>query len=307
MKLPQRFDVGVATHTGIVRSTNEDDYLLLAPPKGLPCELVVAIADGMGGVSGGAEASRSGLRGFASGLLAATTDAANQAALEAAMRQGFKTACNRVQEQASAVPALRDMGTTLTVLLFREQDLVIGHVGDCRAYRLRDSRLVQLNLDHASREQQNRLLRVIGGSQAEAAPDIERTHLMVGDRLLLCSDGVWSTVPDERLSELLGKSGAQAAADQILQQAIGAGGPDNGTALVVHVVQDRASGNWVDRQLPREESSRVVELSRQTRGPQRPAWPWFLLATALILFVLLCLQWFIGLDFWGWLRAQFYG
>lgn len=307
MKLPQRFDVGVATHTGIVRSTNEDDYLLLAPPKGLPCELVVAIADGMGAlVVARRRADRDCVALRVACWLPPPMLRTKQHSRPPCGRV-FKTACNRVQEQASAVPALRDMGTTLTVLLFREQDLVIGHVGDCRAYRLRDSRLVQLTLDHASREQQNRLLRVIGGSQAEAAPDIERTHLMVGDRLLLCSDGVWSTVTDERLSELLGKSGAQAAADQILQQAIGAGGPDNGTALVVHVVQDRASGNWVDRQLPREESSRVAELSRQTRGPQRPAWPWFLLATALILFVLLCLQWFMGLDFWGWLRAQFYG
>ena len=71
MKVPRRFQLGVATHTGVVRSTNEDDYLLLAPPNGQPCLLLAAVADGMGGVTGGAEASRSGLRGFASGLLAA--------------------------------------------------------------------------------------------------------------------------------------------------------------------------------------------------------------------------------------------
>lgn len=301
MKVPRRFQVGVATHTGVVRSTNEDDYLLLAPPNGQPCLLFAAVADGMGGVTGGAEASRSGLRGFASGLLAA-----KPGDLDAAVRRAFDTACRRVHEQARAVPALRDMGTTLTAIAFGPETAVLGHIGDSRAFRLRGTRLEQLTTDHASREQQNRLLRVIGGGQAAEVPDLEVLELAAGDRFLLCSDGVWTTVPDARMIEVLARQDAQAAAERLVQSAISAGGPDNATAVVVHILAPTADEQPVDVALPSEESSRAAELSRQARSAQRQVVPWILLLLlALGLGGLVVLQRLGIYDAWDWLRSRF--
>ena len=300
MKVPRRFQLGVATHTGVVRSTNEDDYFLLAPPNGQPCLLLAAVADGMGGVTGGAEASRSGLRGFASGLLAA-----KPGDLDAAVRRAFDTACRRVHEQARAVPALRDMGTTLTALAFGPDAAVLGHICDSRAFRLRGNRLEQLTTDHASREQQNRLLRVIGGGQSAEVPDLEVLELQPGDRFLLCSDGVWTTVPDARIIDLLQRQEAQAAAERLVQAAISAGGPDNATAVVVYLGAAAGDAEAIDMNLPSEESSRAAELSRQARSGQRQRLPWILLlGLAAVLGALVLLQRLGIYDAWDWLRSR---
>ena len=310
MNVPARFRVGVATHTGVVRSTNEDDYLLLAPPAaGAPFALVTAVADGMGGVTGGAEASRTGLRGFASGLLGGPDQGASDTgipALEAAVRRAFAGACARVHQQSRLVPALRDMGTTLTAIAFTDATAVIGHVGDTRAYRLRGGQLEQLTIDHAASEQQNRLLRCIGGGQSEETPDLLATELLPGDRFLLCSDGVWSTVGQPRIAEALQRLDAQPAAARLVQLANAAGGPDNATALVVHVGPvpiGTGSGDAVEVDLPAEESSRAAELSRRAGGARAPLWPWLLLAVAAVVVAAVLLDLLFEVDLWLWLRS----
>jgi len=322
VNVPARFRVGVATHTGVVRSTNEDDYLLLAPPAaGVPFALVTAVADGMGGVTGGAEASRTGLRGFASGLLGGLLGGADGTeqgtghdpgrdigapALEAAVRRAFAGACARVHQQSRLVPALRDMGTTLTAIAFTDATAVIGHVGDTRAYRLRGGQLEQLTIDHAASEQQNRLLRCIGGGQSEETPDLLATELLPGDRFLLCSDGVWSTVGQPRIAEALQRLDAQPAAARLVQLANAAGGPDNATALVVHVGPvpiGTGSGDAVEVDLPAEESSRAAELSRRAGGARAPLWPWLLLAVAAVVVAAVLLDLLFEVDLWLWLRS----
>jgi serine/threonine protein phosphatase PrpC len=312
VKVPARFRVGVATHTGVVRSTNEDDYLLLAPPAvGVPFALVTAVADGMGGVTGGAEASRTGLRGFASGLLGgpgadASAPAAEADELERAVRRAFAGACARVHQQSRLVPALRDMGTTLTAIAFTDAAAVLGHVGDTRAYRLRGGQLEQLTIDHAASDQQNRLLRCIGGGQSEETPDLLAFDVLAGDRFLLCSDGVWSTVGQARIVEALGRLDAQPAAARLVQLANSAGGTDNATALVVHVGPDRGAGGGgdaVEIDLPAEESSRAAELSRRAGGARAPLWPWLLLAVAVVVVVAVLLDLLFEVDLWLWLRS----
>src|SRR5262249_39731249 len=176
------------------------------------------------------------LRGFASGLLGGPDQGSQGTvapALEAAVRRAFAGACARVHQQSRLVPALRDMGTTLTAIAFTNATAVIGHVGGTRAYRLRGGQLDQLTIDHAASEQQNRLLRCIGGGQSEETPDLLAFELQPGDRFLLCSDGVWSTVGQPRIVEALMRLDAQPAAARLVQLANAAGGPGHATPLVV--------------------------------------------------------------------------
>jgi protein phosphatase len=296
VKVPARFRVGVATHTGLVRGQNEDDYLLVAPPAGGSVALLAAIADGMGGVAGGAEASRAGLRGLAAGLLGAGGEAARTA-----VARGFQAASARVDEQARLVPALRDMGTTLTALAFDRGQVVLGHIGDTRAYLLRQGELQQLTTDHALREQGNRLLRCIGGGQPAEAPDLAVLDLVPGDRFLLCTDGVWGTVPAPKLAEAMRLPPA-AAADRLVAAANAAGGPDNGTAIVVHVVDAAADAADVEVALPDQEAPRAVEPSPRGRLGA-PRWPWLLVALAVVLLAAVVARWTTGFDAFLWLRS----
>ncbi|MGE3173206.1 MAG: PP2C family serine/threonine-protein phosphatase [Planctomycetota bacterium] len=297
MRIPARFQVGVATHTGLVRSANEDDFLVVAPPDGGALQLCAAIADGMGGVAGGAEASRAGLRGFAAGLLRD-----GRAATAAAVTRGFAGASERVHEQATLVPALREMGTTLTALAFERDRAVLGHVGDSRAYLLRQGELRQLSQDHSVAGQQNRLLRCIGGGMAETAPDLLELDLQTGDRFLLCSDGVWGPVAPARLLELLARHPAAPAAERLVAAALAAGGPDNCTALVVHVVEVAPDAPAAEVALPVQEASRRGELVRRGRlGAAR--WPWLLVALTLLLAAALVAHWWVGFDPLQWFRG----
>lgn len=299
MKLPAWLSIGAATHTGLVRKVNEDDYLVLAPPDGRPGALVVAVADGMGGVVGGAEASRAGLRGLAAGLLRSADDGTDAAAAIAA---GFAGASARVLEQARLLPALKDMGTTLTALLIVGTRAVLGHIGDSRAYRWRNGTLDRLTQDHASKEHANRLLRCIGAGQPAEAPDESDLDLAVGDRLLLCTDGVWGTVPEPAMADVLGRLPPQAAAEELLRLALRAGAPDNTTALVVQVTAPHGPGEH-EQQLPTEETPSVAELVPPGPRLGAPRWPFYLLALAILLLAMSLVRLLTGFDVLVWLRS----
>lgn len=297
MRIPSRFRVGSSTHTGLVRSANEDDYLVLVPPDS-GARLLAAVADGMGGVAGGTEASRCGLRGLAAHVLGA-----GDAEPEAALAGAFAAAHERVLEQASLVPALHEMGTTLTALWFQPDRVHVGHVGDTRAYRLRAGTLLQLTTDHASKEQRNRLLRCIGGGMPAEPPDLAAHDLQTGDRFLLCSDGLWGVVPEPRLRELLAPPRpAAAAAEVLVAAALSAGGPDNATAVVVDVVD--GGDELVEVALPTEEASRRGDLDRRV-GRAPPRWPILVLFVAAALVAAVVARVAFDLDVLGWIAAAF--
>jgi len=290
---------GVATHPGLQRSGNEDDYLVLAAPGNATADAgtLFAIADGMGGVVGGAEASRTALRALGAGLLAADAVAPADR-----MQAAFAVAAAAVHQLAREVPALRDMGTTLTAALVVGRHAVLGHVGDSRALLLRGGRLQQLTTDHAVREPDNYLTRCIGGGQGTVQPDWLAIDLQIGDRLVLLTDGVWSTVPPAELSQLLGQGEPQLAADRLVQAANHAGGPDNATALVVQLLAGGAEKAH-EVALQREESSRAGELPGG-RGLLPPRWPWWLLLLAGLVVLLAAARALGGFDALQWLRAH---
>lgn len=324
MRVPVGLAVGVCSHTGLMRGGNEDDYLLAMPPGGSSAFLA-AIADGMGGVAGGAEASRTALRALGATML----DGSAQPDVDRRMVAGFRSANERVLEAAAAVHALRDMGTTLTALWLDPQGAVFGHIGDSRLYRLRGDDCEPLTTDHSVKQGKSLLTRCIGGGQLECVADDEHLEVASGDRFVLCTDGVWNVVAPEVFAEVAAARDAQATAELLVKRALDAGGPDNATVLVVDVIdpslgvlaaakQDSAKQRGHDAPAVGEgEASSVVadavevELPRHERPDARslwpapislraPVWSWLLLAGGVSMLLYSGLRW-AGFDALIWL------
>lgn len=227
-----------ATDVGRVRRGNEDAYLV-APP-------VYAIADGMGGHRGGAEAAQIAIRTLANRApeLASADGEALVEALAAANRA--------ILAEADEDDALRGMATTCTAALVRGRVARIAHVGDSRAYLLHEGRLAQLTDDHSLVAQ---LVRGGQLSPEEAAvhpgrsvifralgtePDVEVDTIDVildaDDRLLLCSDGLTGMLGDAEIAAVLREVGDTGlAVEALVTRANAAGGVDNVTVVLVDV------------------------------------------------------------------------
>jgi protein phosphatase len=291
--LPSHLEVGAASHTGRVRSANEDDYLVLAP-QGAAGECLFAVADGMGGTVGGAEASRAAVRGLGAAFLGGGSS-------EERLRRGFAAACATVFDLARANPALRGMGTTLTALHLAGARGAVGHVGDTRCLRLRDGRLEQLTTDHALRGESSHLTRCIGGGREHETADLLAFDVRPGDVYLLASDGLWSVVGAEVLAARLRQLAPQAAADALIQDANAGGGPDNATAIVVRVRDARVAAR-ASADLPRAEARMLPPVLR-AGSLRRPWWPWLLLAVAVALGGATLAKVWVGFDVLEWLRG----
>jgi serine/threonine protein phosphatase PrpC len=243
MRAPAAVRVGAATHAGRVREANEDRYLA-APP-------LFAVADGMGGHAAGDVAAEVALQTI---QRAAQREREANAADAAEWLQAANAA---ILERAGSDGLLRGMATTCTLAVLDGMELHLAHVGDSRAYRVRDGDLVQLTEDHtfvaqlvqqgvlSPREalvhpRRGVLLRGLG-HRSRAVIDERRLELLAGDRLLLCSDGLTSMVDDPSIAAvLLEETDAQRAADRLVALANDAGGVDNVTVLVVDVDGDHS-------------------------------------------------------------------
>jgi serine/threonine protein phosphatase PrpC len=280
MKVPARFRVGVCSHAGLVRSVNEDDYLLASAAS--PDFLFAGVADGMGGLAGGAEASRTALRAIAAEVL----ESAAGGDVAAAVAAGFAAAARRVAETSATVPALREMGTTATVLCVRGDSAHVGHVGDSRLYRLRAGAIERLTQDHVVRAPDNRLSRCIGAGRSEVQVDQVASPTAAGDRFVLLSDGAWGALADGVVLRLAGRGDAGAAAEALVAHALAAGSSDNATAVVVDVAAaaaDAAGDGFATVALPRDE--RPDDRSLWPRAGRLPgtAAAWALLAAGALL------------------------
>jgi protein phosphatase len=221
----------------------------------------------MGGMEAGEVASQTALRT----VLQAATAAAAERLPPAEPPSGAATGAdqprllNPVDLVYLAAPAVyaaaagRQVGTTLTCVLVQDGELTLGHVGDTRAYLLRGERLSQLTVDHSlvasmvasgvltpeearGHPDSNKVLRSLGGRRElperyvddlAAAYGQPSLRLEPGDWLLLCSDGVWGSVEDERISATLRQAAdCPAAVRSLLEQALRAGAPDNAAAVV---------------------------------------------------------------------------
>lgn len=233
------------THVGQVRRGNEDALLVGSS--------VFAVADGMGGHVAGEVASETALGPVAD--LDGRIYADPGEALEA-LRDAVSRANEHVLERADEEPDLRGMGTTLTAALVEHRRLHLAHVGDSRAYLLRDGELSQLTRDHtvvqglldddqitpeeaASHPKRSIITRAIGVS-SDLDVDARTLTLQAGDRLLLCSDGLTNVIDDDELATELARAGElQEAIDRLIDRANERGGPDNITALALAFDDDR--------------------------------------------------------------------
>ena len=235
--------VGAQTDVGRVRKGNEDSYLLEAP--------IYAVADGMGGHIAGDVASATAVDVIAEG--ARTEHPSDGLALADLVTRANEA----IWEKARSDPSLRGMGTTCTLLMIDGDVAHIAHVGDSRAYLLRNDDFTQLTEDHtlvermvregrlsaeeaANHPQRSVITRALGVDQ-QVQVDVLREQLTKGDRILLASDGLTSMVAADQIAGVLRREGdPQAAADRLVEMANAAGGEDNVTVLVVDVGKDGA-------------------------------------------------------------------
>jgi PPM family protein phosphatase len=233
-----RLVFAAATDVGRMRKNNEDSYLSSKP--------VAAVADGMGGHSAGEVASAIAIEELAAlgrrGPWANETDATDD------LKQAILRANRRIREMAASDRKLNGMGTTLVALH-------VANVGDSRGYLLRQGELSQVTVDHslvqelvddgrlspedAERHPQRSVITRALGIDPEVEFDLFTYKLQVGDRLLLCSDGLSDVVEPAQIRKvLLRVRSAQRATRELVTVANDQGGPDNITVIVVDAVDD---------------------------------------------------------------------
>jgi serine/threonine protein phosphatase PrpC len=260
-----------ATDVGRRRQNNQDTVLV--------DERLFAVADGMGGYAGGEVASLTAIETLRDAFRRNPT----AAGLEDAVRQANQA----VIERASREPDLRQMGTTLdAVALVDSEDgdgevLAVAHVGDSRIYLLRDGDLTQLTDDHTVSEEMRRagqlteaeaevdrrrhiLTRVLG-PRPDEQPDMQTIVPYTGDRVLVCSDGLYNEVPDNRIASVLRTvADPDEAAARLVELANRAGGGDNISVVLVDVVDDDDRARTASRRLmtAEERNAQLRELSR---------------------------------------------
>jgi serine/threonine protein phosphatase PrpC len=239
----------VRTDVGVRRSHNQDAYA--ADPAGDPDRFTAhghlfLVADGMGGHAVGEKASAKAVRDIPHTYHKHAHEGASQA-----LRKAFTEANAGIHAIGQENPEFRGLGTTATALLFRTEGAWVGHVGDSRAYRIRDGLIEQLSFDHSAvweiaRRQQvnpeelqgirsNVILRSLG-PDAFVEVDVEGPHpVRPGDIYLLCSDGLTGQLSDYEIGAVAAALPPAEACEFLVELANLRGGPDNITVIVVRV------------------------------------------------------------------------
>jgi protein phosphatase len=241
-------DFAARSDVGLVRGNNQDSAF--AGPN------LLVVADGMGGAAGGDIASS-----IAVGTLAGLDgeELGQEEALDA-LKEAIARAHAQIVERAHNDPQLSGLGTTVTALLRSGHALAMAHIGDSRAYLLRDGALDQVTTDHSfvqhlvdtgrlsaadaeNHPKRSMLLRVLGDVDSEVPVDISARETKAGDRWLLCTDGLSSVVGRATLAKTMAATSTPAeCADRLVALALAGGAPDNVTCIVADVVDlDRTS------------------------------------------------------------------
>jgi serine/threonine protein phosphatase PrpC len=264
--------VGAASDVGLVRAGNEDAYLVDEP--------LFVVADGMGGHVAGDVASSTAIEAIEQRR--AEADASDPQTLARLVHAANAAVWSRAGDD----PSLRGMGTTLTLAYVDGPRAHIAHVGDSRAYRLRNGRLEQLTDDHtlvarmvkegklaaedAERHPHRSIITRSLGVGEDVSVDLVAIDLDDGDRLVLCSDGLPSMVDSSDIEAVLGEQAdPQRAAEALVELANAAGGEDNVTVLVVDFHADGAGAASASGPPPppaRADTDRSVTGEGRSRG-----------------------------------------
>jgi PPM family protein phosphatase len=297
---------GAASDVGRLRERNEDSYLVKEP--------LFAVADGLGGHLGGEVASRIAVETLTSEAGADGPEDGIPERLRAAVHR----ANGAVAERASKDSRLRGMGTTLTAFVAGRDRVYLAHVGDSRAYLLRDGDLRLLTEDHtlvqrmvregrltpeqAEIHPQRSVLTRALGIEDDLEVDQATVEVAADDRLLLCSDGLTSMISDEDIRKILGGyDDPQGASDALVEAANAAGGQDNITTVVV----DIASAEEPPPAQPADAAARTAPPRLTGGRPSRKPWRLLLrIGVPVLVIVALLLgarvyldrQWFVGVH-----------
>ncbi len=247
----------VSSDPGLRRTSNEDSFATRAD-LGL-----FVVADGMGGHVAGEVASRVAVEAIEAFIVDTAIADKNRTwpfpfdpslSLEAnRLKAAFRLANRRIASAIADSQDLRGMATTASAVLIGKTTASVGHVGDSRVYVLRDGRLSQITDDHSWVEEQvragtltptaarqhpwrNVVTRALSGGE-DPEVDVVEVSPAPGERYLLCSDGLFGVVADDRIAAILGRSGTplETICRDLVDAANEAGGPDNITALVLAI------------------------------------------------------------------------
>ena len=277
---PVQIDFGARTDRGKVRSGNEDHFVVMRrrrsqsllmsnfpedarKPDVSEDAYAFAVADGMGGEVFGAQASRIALQtGLNLGPYETNwpvkIDERDIGELLDKLDVYLKLMDRTLIHEGNKNPEAHGMGTTFTVAYVSGLTALIGHVGDSRAYLVREESIRQLTADHTVAEEMVRaghiesdsdeyrrlkhmLTNCLGGPKEGVTVETHHLRLEADDHVLLCTDGLTDVVSDsELLAIILGSKNPEQAADALVEKALAAGGPDNVTAIVTRF---RVEGN----------------------------------------------------------------
>ena len=279
---------------GLVRANNQDSAY--AGPN------LLAVADGMGGHAGGDVASSVAL----AHLVPLDDEAHGPDDALHELAQALNAAHEELLDLAESHPELAGLGTTVTALLRSGNKLAMAHIGDSRAYLLRDGELTQVTTDHSfvqhlvntgkltpeeaeQHPQRSVLLRVLGDFDVEVVPDLSVREARPGDRWLLCSDGLSGVMSRDTLAATMREwDDPGGCADKLVELALRGGAPDNVTVVIGDVVDVDALPDGAappttssvvgaaatDRNRPtrggKGAAARAAEHSARSRGPFDP-------------------------------------
>ncbi len=250
-------EIATATHQGMVRSHNEDSIAADAA-SGL-----AVLADGMGGYNAGEVASGIAVAMISSELKKALSsdEELDIAKVERLVGEHAVRANNAIYQASQSQSQYAGMGTTLVTALWHDNKMVVGHIGDSRLYRLRNSKLEQVTKDHSllqeqidsglitkeqARHSQNKnLVTRAVGIDPDVEAEVHSYDVQPGDIYLLCSDGLNDMVRDEDMQLTLSSLQANLplAAERLVQQANDNGGRDNVSVILVRVQKSFPAGS----------------------------------------------------------------
>lgn len=243
------------TDVGRKRSHNEDSYLINDDLS------LFIVADGMGGHSGGEFASRMSVETILEVVKNITSDpeatvisGVNTADADFGdrLRYAIETASGKIYDQSLYDQSLKGMGTTTVAALFHENQLYVANVGDSRAYLFHANKMSQITTDHSLVTEQvkagllnendakkHKLKNIITrsvGYQEQVEIDLKKFDLHLGDKLLLCSDGLSNMVNDQEIERIVVNHPIKGACKKLVDSANEHGGEDNVTVVLVEVL-----------------------------------------------------------------------
>lgn len=250
--MPLALNIGKCTLLGNYRENNEDSI----EAKQFPDMTVCIVADGMGGQAAGEIASKKAIDIVPKELRKNLTPSAANDAVKTVVRKAIVQANEEIIAQGTLDKDLKNMGTTIVTALWRKgSEVFIAGVGDSRAYLVRGGEIRQLTVDHSlaealvqagtiSRDEardhkfKNVLWKYLGSREVGEGPDVVCESVQVGDRIMMCTDGLSGVVSDQQLLDFMAtQPDAQVCADALGQFALDCGSRDNVSVIVMDVVE----------------------------------------------------------------------